>query len=81
MESQPYYNFVMQGTIYKNGHMMHRLDGPAVIPDNGKPKWFVNNYPASNEVERFAKEMFIDLENLTEEDKTLIAIKFANFPN
>ena len=81
MESQPYYNFLLCGTIYKKGHMWHRLDGPAVIPDNGKPEWFINNYPASNEVERFAKEMFIDLENLTEEDKTLIAIEFANFPN
>lgn len=81
MKSKPYYNFVMRGTIYKNGHIWHRLDGAAVIPDHGEPEWFINNHPASNEVERFAKEMFIDLENLTEEDKILIAIKFTNFPN
>ena len=58
---------------------IHRLDGPAVLWDNGDTNWFINNYDVTKEITKWAKENDIDLENLTEVDKTLIKLTWIDY--
>ena len=63
---------------YKNGDL-HRLDGPAVILDDGSHTWFINGYNVSTQIRKWAKENNIDLNNLTDVDKALIKIVWADY--
>lgn len=59
--------------------MLHRLDGPAVIDNAGYGYWYVNNYHISNQISAWAEELGINLKNLTDDDKTIIAMVWSNF--
>lgn len=60
---------------------LHRLDGPAVIYEDGKTRWFINGDELTEEITHWAKDMNIDLDNLTDEDKVLLVMKFHDYPN
>lgn len=62
---------------FKHGKL-HRIDGPAVRFINGRQddKWFINGNDVTEQLYEWAKDMNIDLDNLTEEDKILIQIKW-----
>ena len=57
----------------------HRLDGPAVILANGETKWFINDYNVTDKINKWAKENDIDLDNLSDVDKALIKIVWADY--
>jgi len=57
----------------------HRLDGPAVKYGNWATSWFINDYEVTEEITQWAKENDIDLDNLTEVDKALIKIVWADY--
>ena len=57
----------------------HRLDGPAWIHYNGDTDWFINDYYVTKEINKWAKENSIDLDNLTDVDKALIKIFWVDY--
>lgn len=58
----------------------HRLDGPArTFVYEREHEWWMNGINVTNRIKLWASEMNIDLENLTEEDKILIQIKWENY--
>lgn len=58
----------------------HRSDGPAVVWHNGKSGlWYINGYNITNLVREWAKEINIDLNNLSEDDKTIIVMKWSDY--
>lgn len=60
----------------------HRLTGPAVtLQSSFGPvyHWWVNGIEVTDEINEWAKKLNIDLNNLSDDDKTLIAIKFADW--
>ena len=57
---------------------LHRLDGPTSIIYE-IPQWFINGYLVTHPIYKWAREMDIDIENLTEEDRCLIQIKWGDF--
>lgn len=60
--------------------VLHRLDGPAINYFNSKIfEWHVNGNDINHLIHPWAKIMGIDLDNLTEYDKTLINIKWSEF--
>ena len=60
--------------------LRHRLDGPATtIKSDGIECWFINGKNVTHEMIEWSKEMGIDLNNLTEDDKILIQIKWENY--
>ena len=56
----------------------HRLDGPAIIYHDGRVNWCVNGYSIMNIIENWAHENNIDLDNLTDIDKALIKLVWAD---
>jgi hypothetical protein len=55
----------------------HRLDGPAII---GHSKlWYINGHKVTNEIKAWARERNIDLENLTDDDKTVIMVEWSSY--
>ena len=78
MESYPTYVKFFEATIWQTeDKKWHRLDGPAFLGRINQ--WWINNWPVDHVIEPWAKEAGIDLENLTEEDKILIQIKWENY--
>lgn len=71
---------------YKHG-IKHRLDGPAHIEniedntcDNMKIiRWFINGCEVTSEINSWAEENDIDLDDLTETDKALIKLVWADY--
>ena len=62
----------------------HRLDGPAHIKfyDDGSIAtydWYINDYYLTHKIEKWAKENDIDLDNLSEVDKALIKLTWADY--
>ena len=57
----------------------HRLDGPAIIYHDGRVNWCVNGYSIMDRIENWAHENDIDLNNLTEVDKALIKLVWADY--
>ena len=57
----------------------HRLDGPAYLCYNGEKYWFINECNVTDEITKWAKDNNIDLDNLTEVDKALIKIVWADY--
>ena len=78
-----------EGSQYWYKHdLPHRLDGPAVIQHHNKllkfhnkPKiiWFINGHNVTDEIRTWAKDNDIDLDNLTEDDKLLIKLVWADY--
>jgi len=57
----------------------HRLDGPAIIRWDKTTKWYMNGYDVTKQITNWAKENNIDLDNLTEVDKALIKLTWADY--
>ena len=57
----------------------HRLDGPAVIFPEGIKEWNINGLNATDIITDWANENDIDLDNLSEVDKALIKIVWADY--
>ena len=67
-----------------NSYYWHRLDGPAYIDfdTNGNiylKDWYINDYYVTDEITQWAKDNDIDLDNLSEDDKLLIKIVWADY--
>lgn len=60
---------------FSNGKL-HRLDGPAIIED-GFEEWWINGRGVSDEIIQWAKELNIDLDDLSEDDVILINMKWS----
>jgi hypothetical protein len=67
---------------YMNGKM-HRLDGPAIVwneeYDRNFDQWWINGLEVTDEIYEWASERDIDLNNLTEEDKIVIALEWSGY--
>ncbi len=59
----------------------HRLDGPAYISRYNDNEWWINDICYTEQIHEWAKDQNIDLKNLTEVDKALIKITWANVGN
>ena len=57
----------------------HRLDGPAIIRWDGSFLWFINDNDVTDEITNWAKDNDIDLDNLTNVDKVLIKLVWADY--
>ena len=57
----------------------HRLDGPAYIGANGLCLWYINDCYVSDEIIQWASDNDIDLDNLTEDDKLMIKLVWADY--
>ena len=55
----------------------HRLDGPAIIWADGVKEWCVNDIEIKEEITKWAKELSIDLDDLSDVDKALIKIVWS----
>ena len=77
MENKPFKHG--EYTVWKNDSgLFHRLDGPAVI-FGGFTQWWFNGHDVDDIVKPWAKELGINLYNLSEEDKILIQTKWENY--
>jgi hypothetical protein len=70
---------------YFNGKR-HRLDGPAVDwKSDNKPftkrikLWYINGCDITDKIKQWAKERDIDLENLSDMDKSVITLEWSNY--
>ena len=66
---------------YLNGNY-HRLDGPAIVDMRDSENyglWYINGNDITRKIIQWAKEHDIDLENLTDVDKALIKITWADY--
>ena len=59
--------------------LFHRLDGPAIEYKNGTNHWYINGYNVTDIITDWANENDIDLDNLSEVDKALIKIIWADY--
>ena len=71
---------------YPDGHKqwwingkLHRLDGPAYIGVYGNKNWYINNHHVTLQITKWAKENNIHLDNLTEVDKLMIKLVWAEY--
>lgn len=79
-----YYNLVAWET---SDGQFHRLDGPAVIWHPHKKleeniirrQWWINGNPVTEIIIPWAEDMGIDLENLSEDDRFLIVLKWGEY--
>ena len=70
------------GGEYRVRGKLHRLDGPAIVcgdEDRNLNEWYINGYSVDYQIDLWAKVMNIDLNNLSEEDKILIAVKWSDY--
>jgi hypothetical protein len=68
-------------TWYFNGKI-HRLDGPAVMwpgMAGGIFEWHINGFYVDQKIKAWARERDIDLNNLSELDKAVIAMEWSNY--
>lgn len=67
---------------YVNGRR-HRFDGPAIVYTDhgikGSELWYINGFYVEHLIRPWAKEMNIDLDNLTEEDVAMIVVKWGDY--
>ena len=71
-----YHNGYKEWWVHGN---KHRLNGPSIEIPNGKKFWFINNHNVTYEITTWAKENDIDLDNLTDVDKALIKLVWADY--
>ena len=58
----------------------HRFDGPAVIWNDGVgDMWYINGFDVDNKIYKWAKAQNIDLNDLSDEDKVLIKLAWADY--
>ena len=63
---------------FLNGNY-HRLDGPATEMVDGTKEWWINGLYVGMVLIPWAKENEIDLDNLTDVDKALIKLVWADY--
>ena len=67
-------------TIWYIKDNRHRLDGPAIIySDGSSTSWCINDQDVTDEIKKWATNNGIDLNNLTDVDKALIKIVWADY--
>ena len=54
---------------------LHREDGPAEIYPDGTQIWFLNGIDITSEVNNWAKERNIDLNNMCDMDKLVLKLE------
>jgi hypothetical protein len=59
---------------FLNGEF-HREDGPAYIGSDGSQYWFLNDKEITEEINDWAKERNIDLNNMSDMDKMVLKIE------
>ena len=71
---------------YKNGEKhwfingeRHRLDGPACVYPDMVSSWHINGHRVTAQITKWATDNDIDLDNLSEDDKLLIKIGWADY--
>jgi hypothetical protein len=57
---------------------LHRLDGPAIL-SCGYGYWFINGNDVTKKINKWAKERDIDLNNLSDLEKSVIALEWGNY--
>lgn len=76
------YDAVKNVSRYSVNGLRHRIDGPAVLWDGSKQGlWYVNGFCVDKEIRQWSNEMEIDLENLSEDDKVIIAMMWSDYGN
>jgi hypothetical protein len=60
-----------------NGNI-HRLDGPAFITP-AYDVWYINGFDVDTDIHEWADERDIDLNNLSDLDKAVIALEWGNY--
>jgi len=72
-----------RAVIFKNKiNDWHRLDGPAFISTmeyQDYSNWYINDFSVSIVITKWAEENDIDLEYLSEDDKLLIKLMWADY--
>ena len=58
---------------------LHRLDGPAIEYPNKSDQWYFRGLRVTDIITLWAKENNIDLDNLSEVDKFMIKLEWANY--
>lgn len=66
---------------YRQNGVAHRLDGPAIFREDGSYDWVIDGRYITEQIEFWAETMGIDLDNLSEDDKILISIKWSRSEN
>lgn len=64
--------------MYVFNGKLHRLDGPAHVRHELK-EWWINGRWVHLKIHAWAEEMGIDLDNLTDHDKTIIAMVWGEY--
>jgi hypothetical protein len=57
----------------------HRLDGPAIVYKSKGIEWYINGRHVTTSINKWAKERDIDLSNLSDMDKAVIALEWSNY--
>ena len=57
----------------------HRLDGPAAKHDDGSSYWYIRGNDITRKITKWAQDNNIDLDNLTNDDKILIKLVWAEY--
>lgn len=72
--------YFFDGSYKSYDYKYHRLDGPAIIDryDNNL-EWYINNCEVTDLIKKWANEKNIDLENLSDMDKFIIKLEWADF--
>lgn len=76
--------------VYKSGRkeywvngLKHRLDGPAIVDKTTTGKnwnlWYINGKLATPQIHFWADEVGIDLNNLSDEDITMIHLRWGDY--
>lgn len=64
---------------FVNG-LKHRTDGPAVVWNNGRSGlWYINGFSVDKLIRHWASDIEIDLNNLSEDDKVIIAMVWGDY--
>ena len=58
---------------------LHHLYGPAFVRSDGHFEWCIHDNDVTKQIQKWAKERDIDLNNLTDEDKMIIMIEWGNY--
>ena len=53
---------------------LHHEDGPAVIYSDGDQFWYIHNVDITDDVNEWAEQCNIDLDNMSDSDKLLLKI-------
>ena len=64
---------------HTSSSIWHRLDGPTIIERDGHHSWYINDQAVTDEITKWASDNYVDLDNLSEDDKLLIKLVWADY--